>query len=144
LAFTKDSVVVSEGREHDFPALARIQQECPETAQWPLGDYFGFPLLVAHAGSSVAGFCSWRQSTEDEAEILNIAVDPVWRRRGIASALLTSIFERAKGTIFLEVAEHNEAALALYRKLGCIEVGLRRGYYDQGATNAVVMKKSSC
>ena len=33
--------------ECDFPAIARIQQRCPETAQWPLGDYSGFPLLLA-------------------------------------------------------------------------------------------------
>jgi [ribosomal protein S18]-alanine N-acetyltransferase len=137
-------VVVSAGREQDFPALARIQQQCPETAQWPLGDYFGFPLLVARIGSVIAGFCSWRQTSSDEAEILNLAVDPLCRRRGVASALLAEVTDSARGAVFLEVAEDNSTAIALYRKLGWTNVGTRPGYYNQGSTNAVVMKKSSC
>lgn len=90
-----------------------------------------------------AGFCSWRQSAPDEAEILNLAVDPSWRRRGVASALLTAVAERAHGVIFLEVAEPNAAAIALYRKHGWVEAGFRTGYYDHGTVNAVVMKKRS-
>jgi len=90
-----------------------------------------------------AGFCSWRQSAPDEAEILNLAVDPAWRRRGVASALLTAVTEQARGDIFLEVAEPNAAAIALYRKHGWVETGFRTGYYDHGTVNAVVMKKRS-
>ena len=98
---------------------------------------------VALIGSAHAGFCSWRQSAPDEAEILNLAVDPVWRRRGVGSALLAAVVERAQGAIFLEVAEPNFPAIALYRKQGWVDVGRRDGYYNQGTVNAVVMKKSS-
>jgi [ribosomal protein S18]-alanine N-acetyltransferase len=129
--------------ERDFPIIARIQHHCPETAQWPLGDYAGFPLLVALVGAAHAGFCSWRQSSPDEAEILNIAVDPEWRRRGVGSALLNAVIERARGEIFLEVAEPNTAAISLYRKLGWTDAGVRPGYYNDGTVNAVVMKKRS-
>jgi ribosomal-protein-alanine N-acetyltransferase len=134
--------------ERDFAQIARIQQHCPETAQWPLGDYAGFPLLVAEigiagAGAAIAGFCSWRQSAPEEAEILNIAVDPPWRRRGIGSALLNAVAERTTGEIFLEVAESNAPAIALYRKQGWTEAGFRPGYYNHGTVNAVVMKKRS-
>lgn len=135
--------MVRPALERDFPAIQRIQQHCPETAQWPLGDYTGYPLLVALLGTTAAGFCSWRQSTPDEAEILNLAVDPAWRRRGVASALLNEVARRALGTIFLEVAEPNAAAIALYRKLGWREAGVRPGYYNHGTVNAVVMKKCS-
>ena len=129
--------------ERDYAAISRIQQRSPETAQWPLGDYSNYPLLIAFCNGEIAGFCSWRQVAPDEAEILNIAVDPVFRRRGIGAALLDAVCEQAKGCIFLEVAEHNLPAIALYRKLGWEDSGVRPGYYDQGSVNAVVMKKRS-
>jgi ribosomal-protein-alanine N-acetyltransferase len=137
------AILVRPALEGDYPAITRIQYHCPETAQWPLGDYSGYPLLLAAIGGEPAGFCSWRQSASDEAEILNIAVDPPWRRRGVASALLTAVCQQAQGAIFLEVAEPNIPAIALYRKHGWEEVGLRAGYYDHGIVNAVVMKKRS-
>jgi [ribosomal protein S18]-alanine N-acetyltransferase len=137
------SAVVRPARESDYPAVARIQCRCPETAQWPLGDYSGFPLLIAFVDNAPVGFCSWRQTAPDEAEILNLAVDPDFRRRGVASALLNAVSTQARGTIFLEVAEPNIAAIALYRKHGWEHTGIRAGYYNHGTLNAVVMKKSS-
>jgi ribosomal-protein-alanine N-acetyltransferase len=137
------SILVRAGRESDFSAIACIQFRSPETAQWPLGDYSGYPLLLALCNDQTAGFCSWRQSAPDEAEILNIAVDPAYRRRGVASALLEALCREAQGTIFLEVAEPNLPAIALYKKHGWEYSGLRTGYYDHGSVNAVVMKKRS-
>jgi ribosomal protein S18 acetylase RimI-like enzyme len=137
------AVTVRFALERDYPAISRIQCRCPETAQWPLGDYSGFPLLLALVENTPAGFCSWRQSAADEAEILNLAVDPGFRRRGVASALLSAVSAQARGTIFLEVAEPNAPAIALYRKLGWEPAGLRAGYYNHGVVNAVVMKKRS-
>ena len=143
MEIAQDKLLIRPATERDYPAIVRIQQHCPETAQWPLGDYSGFPVLVALIGSVHAGFCSWRQSAPDEAEVLNLAVDPPWRRRGVGSALLGAVIERAQGTIFLEVAEPNSPAIALYRKQGWVDVGLRSGYYNHGTVNAVVMKKAS-
>jgi ribosomal protein S18 acetylase RimI-like enzyme len=137
------AILVRPALERDYPAITRIQYHCPETAQWPLGDYSGYPLLLAAVAEEPAGFCSWRQCAPDEAEILNIAVDPPFRRRGVASALLTAVSQQAQGAIFLEVAEPNTPAIALYRKHGWREAGLRAGYYDHGIVNAVVMKKCS-
>jgi ribosomal-protein-alanine N-acetyltransferase len=129
--------------ERDYPAIARIQATCPEAAQWPTGDYANFPVLIAFAGTQPAGFCAWRQLGEDEAELLNLAVAPEARRRGVAGALLATLREIATGNIFLEVAETNTPAIALYRKFGWEPVGVRKDYYDRGTTNAVVMKKGS-
>jgi [ribosomal protein S18]-alanine N-acetyltransferase len=136
-------LLVRTAREVDFHAIARIQRRCPETAQWPLGDYSGFPLLLALKNREPVGFCSWRQNAPDEAEILNIAVDPAARRHGVGSALLDKVSELAEGTIFLEVATTNSAARALYSKHGWREIGVRSGYYNQGTVDAVVMKKCS-
>jgi ribosomal-protein-alanine N-acetyltransferase len=138
-----DDILIRPAVESDYPAIARIQHHCPETAQWPLGDYSGYPLLLAVVAGNPVGFCSWRQSAPDEAEILNIAVDPPARRHGVGSALLSAVCEHAQGNIFLEVAEPNHPAIALYRKQGWEHAGVRPGYYDHGSVNAVVMKKRS-
>ncbi len=142
--YNAPSIVVRRASEADYPAIARIQGRCPEAAQWPVGDYSGFETLLALADSTPVGFCAWRQSAGDEAELLNLAVDPAWRRRGVASALLGVLAGTARGDIFLEVAEPNAKAIALYTKAGWIPVAIRRGYYHDGRINAVVMKKGSC
>jgi ribosomal-protein-alanine N-acetyltransferase len=127
----------------DLPAISRLQIRCAEAAQWPIGDYAGQSLLVALGDGAVLGFCAWRQTAPDEAELLNLAVDPDARRRGVASALLNALAAVAQGTLFLEVAETNAPALALYARLGWMTSGVRRGYYNKGNVNAIVMKKGS-
>jgi len=78
-----------------------------------------------------------------EAEILTLAVDPAARRRGVGRALVEAAAGLARlasaETLFLEVAEDNDAALALYAGAGFEGVGRRRGYYASGA-DAVVMR----
>jgi len=140
---TKDPILVRPAVESDIPAITRIQQRTPEAAQWPLGDYSGTSLLIAVDGTRAAGFCAWRQNLPDEAELLNLAVDPDYRRRGVASGLLDALLKIARGEIFLEVAQTNTAAVGLYLKFGWEQTGLRKGYYSQGMINAIVMKKRS-
>jgi ribosomal-protein-alanine N-acetyltransferase len=135
-------ITVRAATEREYPAIARIQQRCPAAAQWPVGDYSVFSVLIARAGSEPAGFCAWRQTAREEAELLNLAVDPDWRGRGIASALLDALMSEAQGEIFLEVAESNAPAISLYRKKGWQSVGLRSAYYHSEIA-AIVMKKSS-
>jgi ribosomal-protein-alanine N-acetyltransferase len=137
------NIVVRKASERDFPAIARIQQRCPQAAQWPVGDYSGFEMLLALVDSAPAGFAAWRQTAPDEAELLNLGVDPDFRRRGVGAALLEALCGAARGEIFLEVAEPNAAAIALYRRAGWEAVALRKGYYESGRVHAVVMKKCS-
>ena len=101
---------------------------------------------VARRGRTVAGFIMSR-SAADEAEILSVAVGRSWRGRGLARALLTAQLRRLAGagtrTVFLEVDENNAAALALYRRLGYVEVGRRKGYYrtaDGKQSTALVLR----
>ncbi len=98
--------------------------------------------MLALARNVPAGFCAWRQSSPEEAELLNLAVDPDWRRRGVGAALLSALMHAAHGDIFLEVAEPNTSAIALYTLSGWEPVSLRRDYYQKGL-NAIVMKKRS-
>jgi ribosomal protein S18 acetylase RimI-like enzyme len=141
---TPVSIVVRPASESDYPAIARIQQRCAEAAQWPVGDYSGFNVLIALADAVAAGFCAWRQTSSDEAELLNLGVEPACRRKGVAAALLRTVSEYARGEIFLEVAATNPGAIALYERQGWVRLAIRRGYYDSGRTDAVVMKKPSC
>ena len=141
--FVESGIIVREGAERDFAQVTQIQRECAEAAQWPVGDYSMFALLIAEREGKVAGFCWWRQSANEEAELLNLGVSPEARRRGVATLLLRTLTWRAKGTIFLEVAENNCGAISLYTREGWTRIGTRSGYYAPGI-NAIVMKKSSC
>lgn len=68
-----------------------------------------------------------------EAELLTLATDPAARRQGLARALMArfEIMSRSLGaqTLFLEVAEDNSPALALYAACGFTQTGRRHGYY---------------
>ena len=77
------------------------------------------------------------------AELLILGVHPRWRRRGVAGALLDALGRQAGGDIFLEVAEPNGPAIALYRRHGWEQIAIRPGYYHRGSINAIVMKKGS-
>lgn len=72
----------------------------------------------------------------DEAELLTLAVAPESRRGGLGRALTARFAakarEKAASTAFLEVAEDNHGAKALYHGLGWREAGRRRGYYGTG------------
>ncbi|MEX3011243.1 GNAT family N-acetyltransferase [Hoeflea sp. TYP-13] len=83
----------------------------------------------------------------DEAEILTIAVHPKYRETGLGWRLMGAVLRhlRTEGaqSLFLEVDEGNEAAIALYQKIGFSKVAERAAYYDQDSgakTAALVMR----
>ncbi len=93
-------------------------------------------------GRQLAGFhCYWHLS--GELHILNLATAPAFRRQGVARSLLRHALRAATRSglerAFLEVRSHNDAAIALYRSLGFIPIGTRRGYYADGE-DALVME----
>jgi ribosomal-protein-alanine N-acetyltransferase len=82
----------------------------------------------------------------DEAEVLTIAVRPAARGRGLGAVLLADAIAAARETgaarAFLEVADGNAAARALYHGAGFAEAGRRRGYYraaDGGREDALIL-----
>lgn len=81
---------------------------------------------------AMAGFVIG-QLAADEAEILSVGVAPEWQRRGLARTMIEGLARAAARAeakrIYLEVAEDNAAATALYGSLGFTEIGRRRGYY---------------
>ena len=81
-----------------------------------------------------------------EADIINVAVHPSFRRRGIAEAMLARLIsdalEAGVRTFFLEVRESNAPARSLYRKLGFDECGRMPRYYSAPVEDAIVMTRS--
>jgi len=79
----------------------------------------------------------------DEVHVLNLATHPVWRRRGYARMLLddTLSFARTRGVryVTLEVRRSNAPAIALYRSLGFVAIGVRPSYYADDNEDAIVM-----
>ena len=94
---------------------------------------------------TLIGYCGCYQSF-DEGNISNVAVSPAWRRRGVASALLTELLEagRLSGirTFSLEVRVSNDAAIALYTGYGFQTAGIRRGFYAAPKEDAAIMLRS--
>jgi|ERR1035438_2020301 ribosomal-protein-alanine acetyltransferase len=135
---------IRRGRAEDLVAIAEIQAASPEAAQWKPEDYLAQLLLVATAGAGVVGFVAARPVADREFEILNLAVVPDFRRRGIARELLRVLFQDYHGTFYLEVRESNQDAQMCYKSLGFQQVTRRPGYYESPPEAAIVMKFHSC
>lgn len=124
--------------------VAAIQQASPGAARWNVADYLERHFLVAVEGNRVVGFLVARTLAADEHEILNLAVAPDFRRKGVARALLDSALAGFRGAVFLEVRESNETAKKFYKSLGFKELSKREKYYDSPPETAIVMKFHSC
>ena len=139
------------GLERATPAHAELLAAIhlaafPPSEQWnanvmglQLGLLGGFGLFHPDGGMVLA------RVTADEAEILTVAVMPAARRGGLGAALMRAAMAecRARGAdkMFLEVAETNAPARALYARLGFARVGTRRNYYPGGG-HAFVLESS--
>lgn len=107
---------------------------------------FNLPIfkgLVAEENGLVVGYIGSSHIFED-AEILLVAVDAKYRKRGIATALFRTLFDELKTfgvtRVFLEVRKKNAAARACYKSLGFVATGERTAYY--GDDDAVLMGKT--
>jgi ribosomal-protein-alanine N-acetyltransferase len=81
----------------------------------------------------------------DAWHVMNLAVEPVYRRRGIATMLLERLFELTAGDgrrgYTLEVRVSNKVAIQLYERAGFRARGMRRGYYTDNREDALIMWK---
>ncbi|HWZ97118.1 MAG TPA: ribosomal protein S18-alanine N-acetyltransferase [Candidatus Dormibacteraeota bacterium] len=125
-----------------------LAKSCPEAAQWTpsefelgIGDVRGW---VIGDTQILFGFLAVRVIVlAREMELLNLAVGPNWRRRGFGSVLLNTALAdcRANGyqSIFLEVRESNERAIAFYKKHNFSVSGRRPNYYRNPDESALTM-----
>lgn len=100
--------------------------------------------IVAVDGDTVAGYIG-SQSVMGEADMMNVAVSPSYRRQGIAEKLVVSLVEKLTAqkvsSLTLEVRASNEPAIALYEKLSFVQVGRRPNYYTKPKEDALILRK---
>jgi ribosomal protein S18 acetylase RimI-like enzyme len=133
-------IQIRAARPSDLAEISAIQASAAEASQWQAQDYLAFDCRVALLEGRIAGFVVSRQVAEREREILNVAVNPEFRRLRIASELLQTEIARYAGTHFLEVRESNAAARQLYERLGFQVVGTRPEYYENPTETGIVMR----
>ncbi len=129
----------------DLPAVLSIERRAFETP-WSLAMFVlelskpsGICLAIADR-ERLAGYlvCS---RYADVWHLMNIAVPPEQRRRGIARRLLEQLFEEAgpNARYTLEVRTSNHGAIAMYEQLGFRRAGHRRRYYHDNGEDALIM-----
>lgn len=131
------------------PQIALLERRCfsDPWSEVSVGGELTNPLslwLTALVGDTVVGYVG-SQTVLDEADVMNVAVDPAYRRQGIGKRLMLELMAALKQagvrTLALEVRASNEAALTLYRDLGFEQAGRRPGYYVKPREDALILKK---
>ncbi len=110
-----------------------------------------YPSLLLEIENKIKGFVIFNWLA-DECHLLNIVIAPVSQGQGLAKALIMQMLELADSQnmskVILEVRASNTPAMALYKKLGFEQIGLRKNYYrgnltqESGREDAIVMKKA--
>jgi len=137
--------------ESDLNDVVRIERSCfadpwsEESFRRLLGGHPAiFQVLVLQPENQVAGYVIAFAVGED-AELLNVAVEPRFRGKGFAGQMLDAVLiELATLGVraaFLEVRESNRAALGLYGSRGFKEIGRRKSYYRRPVEDALVMRR---
>lgn len=103
--------------------------------------------LVYEQDGEVLGYIG-SQSVPPESDMMNLAVAPQARKKGIARALVQALIENLlrdkMESLTLEVRVSNEPAINLYTKLGFVVVGRRPRYYVNPQEDALIMRKELC
>lgn len=133
----------------DLEEIARIEKLCfslphsYEQLERELSDETGV-ILCVRSDDSPVGYITMKYVL-DEGYIGNVAVDPEFRRKGIADKLLSEMISRARmlslSFLTLEVRESNTPAISLYEKYEFKIAGIQKNYYTGPKENAIIMTK---
>ncbi len=145
-------LTIRELRESDIPSVVEIEN-ISFTTPWSEILFFNeiykqrsiAKVAVIEEACSVQRVVGYicANFVADEGHILNLAVHPDFRKKGIAKTLVENILEELKETecrfLYLEVRASNNAARELYEGFGFSVVGTRKKYYNKPEEDAVVM-----
>ena len=147
---SQNNVTICRMEPCHVPQIAALEQICfsDPWVEVSIASELENPLslwLVAMDGDRVAGYVG-SQSVLGEADMMNIAVSPDYRRQGIAKLLLLSLQQSLADqdvhSLTLEVRRSNEPAIALYAKEGFVQVGCRKNYYRHPTEDALILRKT--
>lgn len=141
-------MIVSMNADH-VPQIAALERLCfsDPWSEASIASELDNPLsywLVAEENGVVLGYIG-SQSCPPESDVMNVAVAPQARRRGLAGNLLCTLMEvlhsRGMESLTLEVRAGNAPAIALYDSLGFRQVGRRPKYYVNPTEDALILRK---
>lgn len=141
------SLIIRRMTEADVPsvfALEQIANPHPWSRKLIEESLATHHAVVLEEAGKLLGY-AFVQRIVDEAHLLDIAIEPAQRRRGLAKTLmrylLDECFQDRISIWLLEVRVSNAPAIALYTALGFNEMGIRRNYYQsrQGREDALLM-----
>ncbi len=134
----------------DANAVREIFKQSPQAGVLAKDSYERSPewagplALVSERAGEVTGFFIGREAA-NEAEVLNLAVMPKYRRQGDGGALVSAALEEMRSrdvhSVFLEVRESNLGAIAFYESFGFSKIGRRKVYYRDPEEAAITMEK---
>jgi ribosomal-protein-alanine N-acetyltransferase len=144
-----DPVTIRPLGYSDLPQVIAIERRAFPTP-WSLGMFVlelskpSGVCLAAVRDGHLAGYLICARYA-DVWHLMNIAVDPPSRRRGVATALLEQMVQRAgrDASYTLEVRPSNATAIALYERFGFRSAGTRRRYYHDTGEDAVIMWRTA-
>ena len=96
-----------------------------------------FLVYLEESSDKILGYIIFHH----DGHIVSIAVDPMYRRRGIGTSLIREVLKVSYGNAIVEVRESNKIAQMFYKKLGFFQSGNILGYYDN--EDAIVMAYSN-
>jgi len=136
-------------REAHVAAVAEMEKLCfsdpwsENSVRYELTNPLSY-WLVALDGDRVAGYVG-SQTVLDEADMMNIAVHPDFRRQGIARSMVETLVAELKEknvrSLTLEVRVSNGPAISLYHQMGFVQVGRRPNYYRNPKEDALILRK---
>lgn len=99
-------------------------------------------IVAQDENEEIKGFIIY-SLVQGEAEIYDIAVSPIFRRKGVGEAMIKAVLENCRRG-FLEVRESNLPARELYKKMGFKAAGVRKKYYSDGENAVVMVYERTC
>ena len=138
----------------DLPVLVSMERVLFADSPWSMGqfkeEFKGVPnsrffMVATNEQDQIVGYAAVLVVAPGvEADVLTVAVLPDYARKGIATHFMTELekwsLEKKASAMMLEVGVTNNAAIALYEKLGYQTIATRKGYYGAGL-DAFVMRK---
>ena len=142
-------IEIVEMNANHVPQVAELEKMCfhDPWSEASVASELGNPLslwLVAVDGEKVVGYVG-SQTVIDMTDMMNIAVHPDFRRRGVAKMLVERLVDALKDRqsrrLMLEVRASNTGAQLLYEILGFVQVGIRKNYYRNPKEDALILRK---